>query len=127
MSQTKETPVKGAKNKNQYVCGFNDSYDFILTKLKDFFFDNEFIKKDGKWTFTKFCILSKLYDYADEVLEGFQYTPDQLLGLIEYHNERADKFKVILDKLALEKKLKDAKILSRINIDLGDVSSEEIL
>lgn len=125
MSQAKKKPVKGAKNKNQYVAGFSDSYDFILIQLKDFFFNKGFTKKSGKWTFTKFCILCQLYDYADEIVKDFKYTPEQLLELINHHQERTEKFEKILTIMASEKQAKQDKILSKVNIDLGDIENGE--
>ena len=89
-----------SKYSRQYVTGFSLHYDIILKKLIDHLFEKEIIDSDTKWTFTQYCILRTLFDYADEVVKGFQYTPEQLTALIEEHERLKNKFERKLKEIA---------------------------
>ncbi len=89
-----------SKYSRQYVTGFSLHFDIILKKLIDHLFEKEIIDSDTKWTFTQYCILRTLFDYADEVIKDFQYTPEQLTTLIEEHDKLKKKFEKKLKEMA---------------------------
>jgi hypothetical protein len=97
MDDIKEEKLRWARiNMKQYSTAFSLSYDVILKKLIDYLFDENIIDADSKWSFTKFCILRVLFDYADEVIKGYTYTPDQLVELIDTHTRFRNKFQDLL-------------------------------
>lgn len=110
---------------SQYVVGFNEEYDTILTKLKIHLFKKQMINAKSKWAFTKYAILRLLYDHAKDVIKGFKYTPEQLVELIEYHKKLQSKFKKELKNLAESKKEVTEEILKNIDFNEGEEDEEE--
>lgn len=84
----------------RYVTGFNLYYDSVLQDLIEYLLQKELLKTDGKWSFTSFCILRTLFDYADEVVRGWEYSPEQLVDLIDMHGSLKTKFENILKEIA---------------------------
>jgi len=101
----------------QYVGSFTLYYDVILHKLIDYLFENQIIEADSKYTFTQFCILRTLFDFASDVVNDFQYTPEQLVDLIDSHKKMTRKFESMLKKMIEEKDAMTNEVLSELEDD----------
>ena len=88
---------------SQYNVSFNMHYDVILQQLAEKFFQDEIIESDSKYGIAHYSILRMLFDYVDEVVKGFQYSPEHLVLLIEEHDKLKTKFEAKLLALAGEK------------------------
>lgn len=99
---------------SQYNASFNLHYDVILKDLAEFFYQNDVIESDSKYGLANYSILRTLFDYADEVIEDFPYTPEQLVSLIEEHDRLKTKFEQKLLAIAGEKEEKIEKVMSEI-------------
>jgi hypothetical protein len=114
------------ETESRYVWGTkNDHYDIIFQKLIDYLFANGEVDKDSKWTLTKYALFRLLYDYADEVINNFTYTPEQLIELIEYHEDKVEKFKKHLKRLASSKKEVTEQLLKDIGIEFETNGEED--
>lgn len=110
---------------SQYVWGANENYDAILYKLRKHLFNNGKIDKNSKWTLTKFALFRLLFDYGDEIVKGFEYTPEQLIEIIEYHTKMKEKFEGILRELAANKQEITEKILSQFEVNSEEDEKED--
>ena len=77
---------------SQYNASFNLHYDTILQQLAEHFYQNGTTESDSKYGIAHFSILRTLFDYIDEVVEDFEYTPEQLVQLIDEHDKLKNKF-----------------------------------
>jgi hypothetical protein len=113
-------------NTTQWVWGANDFWDVLFHDLKDYLFEEGHIDKKSKWTFTKYALMRLAFDYATEVVKGFQYTPEQLVELIDYHDSMKTKFQKLLKEIAASKKEVTQEILNGIDFPLEeDVEEDE--
>ena len=102
---------------SQYNASFNLHYDVILKSLAEFFYQNGIIESDSKYGLANYSILRTLFDYVDEVLDDFPYTPEQLISLIEEHGILKKKFEAKLLILIGENDEKVLKVMSEIESD----------
>ena len=98
----------------QYNTSFNLSYDVILKDLAEFFYQNNITESDSKHGLANYSILRTLFDYVDEIIEDYPYTPEQLVSLIEEHDRLKTKFTQKLLAIAGEKEEKMEKVMSEI-------------
>ena len=111
---------KGEEEKiqmSQYNAAFNMHYDVILLDLAKYFYQNETILSPSKYGLANFSILRTLFDYVDEVVEDYPYTPEQLVQLIDEHDMLKTKFEQKLIALAGEKQEKIGKAVAEIESD----------
>jgi hypothetical protein len=106
----------GNKHSSQYLAAFNPSYNIVLQKLIEYLYNKDIIPTDKKMRFTKFAILRVLFDYADEVVKGFHYTPEQLVELIDMHDSMKTKFERLLKEMS-ENPQNIPEPISNININ----------
>lgn len=102
------------ENIEQFVTGFNLHYATIMNKLKDYLFAEEVIERDSKWALTKYAMLRTLFDYADEVVSGFSYSPEQLVELIDEHTKFKEKFEKMLKEISADKKEKFEEVIEKV-------------
>lgn len=102
------------KDGEQFVTQFNKSFSIMFHDLKLFLFEKGLIDADTKWGLTKFCMLRTFFDFADEVVRGFEYSPEMLVELIDEHDRLKTKFENILKKLSTEKQEKKQKVMAEI-------------
>ena len=97
--------IKGEVEKikmSQYNAAFNLYYDTILLLLAEYFYQNEIIASNSKYGLANFSILRTLFDYIGEVVPNYEYTPEQLVDLIEEHGRLKTKFEQKLIALSQE-------------------------
>lgn len=99
---------------SQYNASFNLHYDVILQKLAEYFFQNGTIESDSKYRIAHFSILRTLFDYIDEVVEDYEYTPEQLVLLIEEHDMLKTKFEQKLLHISEKSQEKIEEVVSNI-------------
>lgn len=99
---------------SQYNAAFNLYYDVILQDLANYFYQNDITESDSKYGIAHYSIMRTLFDYIDEVVEGFQYTPEQLVSLIEEHEMLKNKFERKLLVQAEETQNKMESVMSGI-------------
>ncbi len=105
----------GEKTKlSQYNASFSMHYDVILRKLLLYFYENGIINSDSKFGLANYCILRTLFDYVDEVIKDYPYTPEQLVALIEEHDILKTKFEKKLILLAEIKQEQQEKVMLEI-------------
>ncbi|KKM67434.1 hypothetical protein LCGC14_1471240, partial [marine sediment metagenome] len=92
MPYTKSKSIEKKDQTSQYNASFNLYYDVILKQLAEFFYQNGTIESDSKYGLANYSILRTLFDYVDEVIDDFPYTPEQLVSLIEEHEKMKEKF-----------------------------------
>jgi len=108
---------KGAEKKqemSQYNASFSMHYDVILRKLIEYFYGKGTIDSDSKYGLANYCILRTLFDYVDEVVKDYPYTPEQLVKLIEEHDILKTKFEKKLILLAEIKQEQQEKVMLEI-------------
>ncbi len=111
---TPKAIIKKKEQMSQYNASFNMYYDVILKQLIEHFYQNETIDSDSKYGLANYCILRTLFDYVDEVVEDYPYTPEQLVALIEEHTLLKNKFEKKLIILNGEKEENKEKVLLEI-------------
>ena len=99
---------------SQYNASFNLHYDVILQDLASYFYQNGTTESDSKYGIAHFSILRTLFDYIDEVVEDYKYTPEQLVGLIEEHNMLKTKFEQKLLHISEKSQEKIEEVMSNI-------------
>ena len=99
---------------SQYNASFSMHYDVILQKLITYFYNNETIDSDSKYGLANYCILRTLFDYVDEVVKDYTYTPEQLVKLIEEHDFLKTKFEKKLLLLTEIKQEQQEKVMLEI-------------
>lgn len=99
---------------SQYNASFSMHYDVILRKLITYFYEKGIIDSDSKYGLAMFSILRTLFDYVDEVIPDYSYTPEQLVALIEKHETFKNKFEQKLLALVEQKDEKIEKVMSEI-------------
>lgn len=99
---------------SQYNASFNLHYDVVLQELTKHFFQNGTIESDSKYGIAHFSILRTLFDYIDEVIKDYPYTPEQLVALIEEHEKLKTKFERKLLVLVEKKQEKMESVMSEI-------------
>jgi len=99
---------------SQYNASFNLYYDKILQELASYFYQNDITESDSKYGIAHYSIMRTLFDYIDEVIEDFQYTPEQLVSLIEEHEMLKNKFEQKLLRLEGEKQEKIESVVAGI-------------
>lgn len=109
----KNTDEKKAEM-SQYNAAFNLYYDKVLQDLASYFYQNDITESDSKYGIAHYSIMRTLFDYIDEVVEGFQYTPEQLISLIEEHEMLKNKFEQKLIMQAAENQNKIENVMSGI-------------
>jgi len=114
MTPTKKTPNNDKIKMSQYNAAFNANYDVVLLQLVDHFYQNGTIDSDSKYGLANYSILRTLFDYVDEVIPDFQYTPEQLLKLIDEHDKLKTKFEQKLFTIAGETEGKIEKVIAEI-------------
>jgi hypothetical protein len=114
MTPTEKTPNNDKVKMSQYNAAFNANYDVILLQLVDHFYQNGTIESDSKYGLANYSILRTLFDYVDEVIPDFQYTPEQLLQLIDEHDKLRTKFEQKLLAIAGETEGKIEKVIANI-------------
>ncbi len=114
MPYTKSKKIEKKDQMSQYNAAFNLHYDVILKQLAEFFYQNGVIESDSKYGIANYSILRTLFDYIDEVVDDFQYDPEQLISLIEEHEILKNKFEQKLKAIAGEKEEKVIKVMSEI-------------
>jgi len=113
---SKENPPKKEPT-SQYNAAFSMAYDVILKDLANYFFQNGIIESDSKYKLANYSILRTLFDYVDEVVEDYPYTPEQLVALIEEHDALKTKFETKLLALVGEKGEKLEKVMLEIDVE----------
>ena len=112
------TPEEKDKEKkpemSQYNASFNLSYDVILQNLASYFYQNDITESDSKYGIAHYSIMRTLFDYIDKVVKDFQYTPEQLVSLIEEHEMLKNKFEQKLLQLEEENQNKIESVMSGI-------------
>ena len=112
------TPIKKSEEKkiqmSQYNAAFNMNYDKILLQLIEHFYQNGTIESDSKYGLANYSILRTLFDYIDEIVPDFQYTPEQLLQLIDEHDKLKIKFEQKLVAMQGETEEKVEKVIVEI-------------
>nr|BDI55182.1 MAG: hypothetical protein [uncultured archaeon] len=108
--QSKKEPT------SQYNAAFNMHYDVILRDLANYFFQNDIIESDSKYGLANYSILRTLFDYVDEVVEDYFYTPEHLVALIEEHDKLKTKFEAKLLTLVGKKGEKLEKVMLEIDV-----------
>ena len=116
MTPTKKSE-EGKIKMSQYNAAFNLSYDTVLLQLAKYFYQNGTIESDSKYGLANYSILRTLFDYVDEVVEDWSYTPEQLVSLIDEHNKLKTKFEQKLLTLEGEKQQKIKETVANIEID----------
>ncbi len=115
---TPMTPKEKSEEKkiqmSQYNAAFNMNYDKILLQLIEHFYQNGTIESDSKYGLANFSILRTLFDYIDEIVPDFQYTPEQLLQLIDEHDKLKTKFEQKLVAMQGETEEKVEKVIVEI-------------
>lgn len=114
------TPKEKGKIKvkmSQYNAAFNLSYDAVLLQLAEHFYQNDTIESPSKYGIANFSILRTLFDYVDEVIEDWEYTPEQLVQLIDEHDKLKNKFEQKLLALAGETQEKIDETVANIEVD----------
>ncbi|KKL48070.1 hypothetical protein LCGC14_2329200, partial [marine sediment metagenome] len=76
--------------------------------------ENGIINSDSKFGLANYCILRTLFDYVDEVIKDYPYTPEQLVALIEEHDILKTKFEKKLILLAEIKQEQQEKVILEI-------------
>ncbi len=112
------TPIKKSEEKkiqmSQYNAAFNMNYDKILLQLIEHFYQNGTIESDSKYGLANYSILRTLFDHIDEIVPDFQYTPEQLLQLIDEHDKLKTKFEQKLVAITGETEEKVEKVIAEI-------------
>ena len=114
MTVSKQKKIEKKDQTSQYNASFNLYYDVILKQLKTFFYENGTIESDSKYGLANYSILRTLFDYVDEIIEDYPYTPEQLVSLINEHEKLKEKFEQKLLALTGEKKENILKVVSKI-------------
>ena len=99
---------------SQYNASFNLHYDVILQELAKHFYQNGTIESDSKYRIAHYSIMRTLFDYIDEVVEDWSYTPEQLVALIEEHEILKNKFEQKLLTITGEKQEKIESVVAGI-------------
>ncbi len=94
----------------QWVTRLNNAESVIMHNLREYLFKNKLIDSDTKYGLMKYCALSTLFEFADEVIPDFVYDADDLLELIEKHDSLKTKFEHRLKLLQEVKSEREEKI-----------------
>lgn len=103
-----------SKNKKKYIqwyTRFTEEEDLIMHKLRKYLFEKEITDSKHKYTFIKYCCLNTLWDYADEIIDNFTYTEEELVELAEKHKKLSEKYTEMLGVITGVKEEKKTEVL----------------